>query len=410
MTDGGQILFWIAALALTGLCLAVVLRGFWRGRPGGADGAADADTVIYRAQLRELDRDVARGTLAPAEAETARTEVARRLLAADAGTLPAARQGRPVAGALIAAATVAAVAVATYAAIGAPGYGDLPLAERIADAEAARAARPRQAAAEEAAPDAPAPEDADPQVIAMVEQLREVLARRPDDLDGWRLAARFEAGLRDHEAAWRAQDRVVALLGDDATGDDFAALAEQMVLAAGGYVSPEAETALAEAARRDPGNGLGRYYAGLMYMQGGRYDLAWRIWRRLLAESEPDAPWLDAIYAQAERVSSLAGDPTPLDELPRPVGPSAADIEAASAMTPEERMEMIGGMVDGLSQRLAAEGGPPPDWARLITSLGVIGRQSEAAAIYEEAKLVFADDPAALDTLFQAAERAGLSP
>ena len=399
-------LFWIAAAALTGLSMLAVLRAFWS---GGGDGS-DADAAVYRAQLRELDRDAARGTLPAAEAEAARAEVARRLLAADDAGPPEARRGAAVAGATTAAATIMAVGVGTYLWLGAPGYGDLPLDGRIERLEAARAARPGQAAAEAEVPDQPVPDDADPQVVAMVERLRTVLADRPGDVEGWRLAARFEAGLLDHERAWRAQDRLVALLGEDAAADDFADLAEQMILAAGGYVSPEAERALAQAARLDPSNGRGRYYAGLMYAQGGRFDLAWRIWRRLLSDSEPGAPWLDAIRAQAERVSSLAGDPTPLDALPQPRGPSADDIEAAGALSPDERMEMIGGMVEGLSDRLAKDGGPPADWGRLVTAYGVLGRQDAAAAVYAEAKTVFAADPAALDLLSRSAEQAGLAP
>lgn len=407
---GGDWLFWVAAVAMTGMVLAVVLRAFWIRHD--ADRAVDADTAVYRAQLREVEKDRARGTLAPEEAEAARAEVARRLLAADAARSgPAAgSRGAAMVGAGAVAAVVVAVAAWTYAGVGAPGYGDLPLAGRIAAVEAARAGRPTQAVAEAEIPARPVPENADPQVVAMVERLRGVLADRPDDLEGWRLAARVEAGLEQYANAWRAQDRVVALLGPEATGDDFVALAEAMILSANGYVSPEAEQALAEAARRDPTNGLGRYYAGLMYAQGGRYDLAWRIWRNLVAQSAPGDPWLDPIYAQAERVSSLAGDPTPLDDLPRPVGPSQDQVAAAATMTPGERVEMIGGMVSSLAERLATEGGPPSDWARLVTAYGVLGRRDAAAAVYAEARLVFEDDPAAIDTLGRAAEQAGLSP
>lgn len=400
--------FWIAAALMTAACLAAIVRAVWT-----ADRTSGSDVDVYRDQLRELDRDLARGTLTEADAAAARAEVARRLLAADrdaARSAPRRRGARGLAAAL-AALLVAGVALATYLDLGAPGYPDLPLRTRIALIEENRAARPGQAVAEAEVPDVLDP-DADPQVVAMVERLREVLDDRPDDLRGWRLSARFEAGLGDLEAAWRAQDRVVALLGDDAAAAEFSNLAELMIQAAGGYVSPEAERALAEALRRDPGDGLARYYAGLMYAQGGRPDLAWPIWRRLVGDSAPDAPWLPPLYAQVERVSQLAGDPTPLDALPRPGarGPDAAAIAAAEALSPEERVEMIGGMVEGLAARLADEGGPPADWARLVTAYGVMGRADAAAQVYAEARTVFADSPDALDTLARAAERAGLAP
>ena len=244
----------------------------------------------------------------------------------------------------------------------------------------------------------------------MAAKLRDVLAERPDDLQGWRLAVRTQSGLNDLEAAWRSQARVVALLGDAAVADDYAMEAELMVMAAGGYVSPEAERALDEAGRRDPGNGIARYYAGLMYAQQGRPDRAWDIWRGLLADSTPDSPWLDAIYGQIEAVSQAAGDPTPLSELPQPRGPSADDVAASGEMSPEDRVQMVRGMVDGLAARLAEQGGPVQDWARLITSYGVLGRSEDAAAVYAEGKTVFASDEDALDTLSRAAEQAGMTP
>ena len=395
-------LFWIIAGLLLTLCVAFVA-----GRLRTAGDAARPDIAVYRDQLRELDRDRARGTLDPEEAEAARTEVARRLLAADRAGASAVRgTGSRIVGLLLVAVPIVGVSLGVYLAIGAPGYPDLPLAGRIAQIEAARAARPDQAAAEADVPDRI--DDSRPDVTEMAAQLKSVLLERPDDLQGWRLAVRTQSGLNDLKAAWRSQDRVVALLGDEATGDDFATLAELMVLAAEGYVSPQAETALAEAVRRDPGNGTARYYAGLMYAQGGRPDRAFVIWRALVADSAADDPWLPPIYAQIERVSALAGDPTPLDELPQPRGPSADDIAAAEELSPEDRIEMIGGMVQGLSERLATEGGPATDWARLITSYGVLGRSDDAALIYGEARTVFAADADALDILSRAAEQAGV--
>jgi cytochrome c-type biogenesis protein CcmH len=148
-----------------------------------------------------------------------------------------------------------------------------------------------------------------------------------------------------------------------------------------------------------PRNGTARYYAGLMYAQQGRPDLAFPIWRNLMAESTADAPWLDPIRMQIEEVAALAGENVTLAELPQPAaprGPSAEDMEAMSGLPPEQQAEMIEGMVSGLAERLATEGGPPEDWARLITAFGVLGRTEQAQAVYREALAVFADDPEAV--------------
>ena len=70
---------------------------------------------------------------------------------------------------------------------------------------------------------------------------------------------------------------------------------------------------------------------------------------------------------------------------------------------------MIRGMVDRLSDRLNTEGGPATDWARLISSLGILGDTERAKTIYGEAQKVFAGHDADLATIRAAAEQAGVA-
>ena len=119
------------------------------------------------------------------------------------------------------------------------------------------------------------------------------------------------------------------------------------------------------------------------------------------------------VRAQIEELAQLAGvmnyQPPRMGGTPAQRGPTAEQMEAAAEMTPEARMEMIRGMVDGLSDRLATEGGPPEDWARLIGALGVLGNTEQAAAIAAEAEDVFAGNDAALSLIAEARIRAGLN-
>jgi len=182
-------------------------------------------------------------------------------------------------------------------------------------------------------------------------------------------------------------------------------------LAAGGYVSPEAEAVLRAVLARDVENGTARYYWGLMLVQTGRPDQAFKMWDGLLRRGPEDAPWIEPILAQIEPIAEMAGVDYTVPEIGVGAlrGPSADDIEAAQDMTPAQRMEMIGSMVDGLSERLATQGGPVEDWSRLISSLGVLGQTDRAQAIYDNALEVFAGDPSALDEIFRAGERASLA-
>jgi cytochrome c-type biogenesis protein CcmH len=271
------------------------------------------------------------------------------------------------------------------------------------------ATRPRQAAAEAQIPPSPAPE-VSPDFVTLMERLRTAVAERPGDLQGHVLLARNEAALGNFAPAHAAQARVLELKGAAATAGDWADYADLLILAAGGYVSPEAEAALEQALARDPANGTARYYVGLMQMQIGRPDRGFRIWEALLRESGSEAPWVEPIRAQIEEAAFRAGvdySLPPLDSAPVR-GPSAADVAAAGEMTAEDRMAMIENMVQGLSERLATEGGPPEDWARLIRALGVLRRTDEAAAIWAEAQRVFTDQVALIPVL-QAARDAGVA-
>ncbi|WP_297619167.1 c-type cytochrome biogenesis protein CcmI [uncultured Roseicyclus sp.] len=394
--------FWIATAAFSVLVVVLLMLALLRPRQLATPAAA-YDLQVYRDQLKEVERDVARGVLNDEEAGRARAEVSRRLLEADRAlqatrvlATPSRMLDRVLVGAALAATVAGAFGV--YLQIGAPGYPDLPIATRIAQVDEARRTRPAQDAAEAQLPFRPGLPP-DPRREDLVAQLRMVMEQRPDDVQGLTLLAQNEAALGNFRAAHVAQARLVAVLGDSATGFHHVDLAEMLILAAGGYVSPEAEAALQRGLQLEPRNGTGRYYVGLMYAQQGRPDLAFPIWRSLLADSTADAPWLEPIRLQIEEVAFLAGVNVTLAELPQPAsprGPTAADMQAAQGMAPEDQAAMIEGMVAGLAARLASEGGPPEDWARLIGAQIVLGRTDDARAIAAEARMVFADLPDAL--------------
>lgn len=408
-------IFWIITTAIAVVVAAMVLVVLLRNRDR-AEPAAAYDLRVYRTQLKDVDADLERGVLSEEDATRVRTEISRRILLADAQLREAgAESGQSGRGSLIIAMLLGLVMVggsfALYRDLGAPGYGDLALAQRIEMAEQARANRPGQAAAEASLPPGPAVAGLSAEYLTLLERLRETVAQRPDDLQGQLLLARNEAAAGNFQAAYDAQQTVIRLKGGGVTAGDYADLADMMVLAAGGYVSPEAENALRQAIALDPGNGPARYYWGLMMAQTGRPDTAFRVWNALLRDGPADARWIVPVRAQIEEMAFRAGveftlPPAP-DAAPAP-GPTAEEVEAARDMSPEDRQQMIRGMVQGLSDRLASQGGPPGDWARLISALGVLGETDRAQAIYVNATQVFAGNDAALDMVNGAAQQAGL--
>ena len=279
-------MFWLVAL-LFGL-ITVLAAAFWTLRRGTLPSSgADQDVAVYKDQLAEVDRDLARGTLSAEEAETARTEVARRLLAADARAQSSDATDDPAKGRLVAFGSLAAALIlgfALYAIMGAAGSPDQGLQARIAKAQQEMNNRPSQAMAESAAASQmPNLTENTPQGdLDLVARLREVVAKNPTDETGLRLLVDSEARLGRFTAAREAQEKLMGLLGDKAQPSDHTDLAEIMILAANGYVSPEAREALTISIRQNPRDGRTRYYSGLAMAQAGRPDVAFRFWNGLL--------------------------------------------------------------------------------------------------------------------------------
>lgn len=399
--------FWLAAAAMGLAVVAAMMRTAVRARADLVPAAA-YDMQVYRDQLRDVDRDLARGTLAVDEAQRLRAEISRRLLEADRAAQAAAGRAPAGHGRWIAAALVVPLiggAYLLYDRIGAPGYPDLPLSERLAMSQELYANRPKQAEMEAKAPK-PEAGPVDPAFAKLMDELRAAMKARPDDQRGLELLASNEARLGNLTAAREAMERLIALKGAAAKAEDHAALAELMVMAAGGLVSPEAEAELDKALKLDAANATARYYYGLMAAQVGRFDRTFALWQPLL-DGPADAPWMAPVRAQIEDVAMRAG----IDfTLPDTKGPDAGAMAAAQDMTPEERQQMITGMVAQLSDRLATEGGPVEDWAKLVTSLGVLGRKDEAQKIYAEALTKFEGRASEQSFLKEAAVNAGLTP
>jgi cytochrome c-type biogenesis protein CcmH len=122
----------VALLALVPLGWAMLSGGRLRGR-------RDAALALHRAQLEELDRDLAENRLLPAEHAAARLEVQRRLLA-EADQVEAGARTSSLFPVVLTAALVPAVALVIYAADGgAPDYRQRAAAAAQAQAGASTA-------------------------------------------------------------------------------------------------------------------------------------------------------------------------------------------------------------------------------------------------------------------------------
>ncbi len=378
-------LIWILFALLTAAATIAVLAPMMRAR-AAATVDAEADVAVYRDQIAEIDRDLERGVLAPAEATAARTEIARRLIRADeavkAGRAAQGPRGLRRAAAVLTLVFVPASTVALYLAVGSPDLPDQPVAAR------------------ECGPDAG--------VDALVVCVERHLARNPDDAEGWKVVAPIYLRLGRAEDAADAYGRVMALTGE--TPALLTEYAGALMMAGGGIVSRPAMTALEKAMAGDPDNMKARFIYAEGRMMEGRPQDALAVYDDILARSAADAPWIGAV-TQARAIAAAAvggGAPATGERAPGPAtsaapGPSADDVAAALAMPEDERRAMVEGMVAQLAGRLDADGADLEGWLRLIRAYDVLGESAKRDEALGKARAAFAGDSAALARIDAAA-------
>lgn len=349
----------LGGAALTVLVLAAVLYPLLRGMPA-APSRAEFDGAVYRDQLRELERDVARGMIGPAEAAAARLEIQRRLLGRDDTKPPASGPpassptGRSLGLALMLGVLVASGAGGFYLLTGAPGLPGEPIASRAAD----------------------------PADLAMQRAIAELEARleiSPGDGDGWLLLAQASATQRQWPRSVAAYRRALALL--PATPDLLASQAEAITLAASGTVTPAAQEGFAKVVAQDPEHRVARFYLATADAQAGRATAAIAAWQQLAAELPADSPIRGEIARRIADAARAAGIATP-----------ALAAAAEDAATPQARDAMIRDMVERLAARLAAAPDDVEGWLRLGRAYSVLGEADKSASAYATAARLRPDD------------------
>jgi cytochrome c-type biogenesis protein CcmH len=360
----------LAAVAFVTLLLIIspLLRGS-RGMPA----RQQYDQAVYRDQLRELDRDVARGLLSDTDAQGARLEIQRRLLTADAMPDRTERLAPSPVMAGVVAVVVAGGAIGLYLTIGAPMLPDMPFASRnlpagTQQAEAGHADLERAAAGLEAK-----------------------LRANPKDMNGWLLYARTAALLNQWDKAANAYRQAMAL---GAQGPDVdAGYGEMLVLQARGIVTPAAADAFSRALRDDPKSDVARYYLALAAGQAGEEQKAIDMLQGVLADIPQDSPMReqiarrihDAAKAGGLAMPVLARGKPPEAAAAAPPGPDAQQMANVAGMSDADRKAMISGMVAKLAAQMQADPGNLDGWMRLGHAYAVLGERDKAGDAYAHA-------------------------
>jgi cytochrome c-type biogenesis protein CcmH len=346
-----MIVFWVAAALLSvAVAVLIVLRA---ARAADHVPAEDPTLNVYRRQLSEIEDLADRGLLAQDERRSARTEAARRLLAAADTQAPKPEGGRNRVLVIALAGTAPLIALGLYLLVGSPQTPDQPFAARL---KAWRAD--------------PAGLDAD----RMAAVLQQVAAEHPRDPEPLVYLSHADLVAGDFVGAEAAARKAIAL--QPGRGELWGILGEILTQKAGQDGDPEAIAAFRRAAALDAKLPGPRYYLARAQMAGGDVQGGLKAWRALSADLPASDPRHDVLVAQIAAVEKKGFLPS------------------AQAAAPQvDQQAMIGAMVARLAGQLAMQPDNPQGWGRLIRSYTILGDEPKRQAALARAQALFKDHP-----------------
>ena len=337
---------WFSLAILTGLAVLALLWPLSRTR----EAAEADDSVFYKQELTDIQRDAERGLIGPEEAEAARAEAARRLIASrrrdQSETEKRASPQRVRWAALAVLIAIPAMALPLYLRIASPELPDQPLASR------------------ETAPHG---------VQDAVAQIERHLAKNPTDGRGYEVVAPVYMEMGRFDDAVRALSEAIRLLGP--TGTRLSSLGQARVAQSGGVVTAEARADFERALALDANDLRARYFIAMAAEQDGNNNKALEAYRGLAAQIDPASPIGQAVAAKIAELQ-----------------PKSEAGSVVAALPKDDQTKMIRAMVAGLAQKLAANPADADGWMRLIRSYVVLGEPAEAEAALGKARAAFANN------------------
>ena len=270
--------FIVTAALLIAAALFFVLRPLLRRSRAGAITRDALNTAVYRDQLRELDTDLAAGTIAQDDYDRARRELEKRLLedvSAEPALTDAEPRGRAVA--IAAAVAVPVIAIGVYLAVGNP-----------------RALEPQ----------ASAPAFDPKQIEAMVAGLAERMKANPENAEGWVMLGRSYAVMGRFDEAARAYANAVSRLPENA--QLLADYADALAMAQGQTLTGEPAKLVARALELDPSNMKALALGGAMEFEKKNYAGAVVYWDRLLRGLPAGSEMTQSVQSSIAEAQALA--------------------------------------------------------------------------------------------------------
>jgi cytochrome c-type biogenesis protein CcmH len=314
--------FLIVMGVLIALGLAFVLPALVKQRSeDDKTSRAQANVVIYRDQLNELDADLANGTLSAEQHAVGRRELEKRALedtlAAVNDAAPEQR-GRGRWAPIVLAVLIPVAAVGLYLKVGTP-EAIAPLAASGMDAAAPvsdQGGSPHSTSFES--------------IRAMADKLAASLKDNPDDGTGWAMLARSYNVLGRFGEAADAYARAEKLLPPDA--QLLADHADALAMSRGQNLDGEPMALLQRALQVDPANLKALALMGTAAFDRKDYKGAVVYWEKVVLAAPADSEFTQSLQASLDEARALAEGRTLAAALPTimPATPEAAAPAAAS--------------------------------------------------------------------------------
>ncbi|WP_431674748.1 c-type cytochrome biogenesis protein CcmI [Rhizobium leguminosarum] len=365
-------LFWILVAALTAALAVILLYPLLRGAKA-ADNIRAGEAAVYRDQLRELDRDLDGGLITPEEADYARAEIGRRLIAVSADepaeTPKPARHHRFTEAFVLLVLPV--LGLCLYLTTGRPDLPSQPLEARL--------------------------ENPGNDVAVLIAKAERHLAEKPDDGKGWDVLAPIYFRTMRVNDAQLAYRNAIRLLGPSPVRLD--GLAETLMAVSDGVVTEEARQVLEQSLTLEPDNPRARFYIALSMEQAGRPNEARQAFEALAKQSPSDAPWLPLVNQHIAMNGGAPAGTNPAAPGADPAAPGAGpaapgnptqqDVAAAETMSAGNQQQMIRGMVESLDAKLSEDPNNFEGWMRLVRSYAVLNDKDRAAGALKRGLAAF---------------------
>lgn len=283
-----MLLFWIIAIVLLLLVLALLLPVLLRTNHQPDTNADVEKRAIFRQQFAELEQDKINGALDTGQYAAAKSELERRLLEEAGSATPMVAINKPDRRlALILLLLLPLISGLLYYKLGSPLSISMPAASPDTQSVAEHSAMAG---------------DLEP----LLQSLQKKLENNPGDGAGWALLARSYVELRQHARSIPAYENAVKLIQDDP--QLLADYADALAVVNGHQLAGMPEELINRALKLDPHHVKALLLAATAAFDRNDYKQAIGYWEQLQQDLPPNAEILPSIEASLNEARALSGE------------------------------------------------------------------------------------------------------